>query len=91
VPERIITKPKIGFFHGAIGAWFSAQVENALGEYLANDRRRTADFLDQDELDRLLHAHRTRPDTGVSRLLLAILLLEIWLTEFVPQAVAAPA
>ena len=40
-------------------------------------------------IGRLIREHRRKAEAGVGRLLLAILLLEIWLTEFMPRALAA--
>jgi asparagine synthase (glutamine-hydrolysing) len=89
VPDRIIDRPKVGFFHASIGTWFNAQLEGAVSDYLFGEARASATFLDQDELERMIETHRLKPDPGVGRLLLAILLLEIWLTEFVPRALAS--
>jgi asparagine synthase (glutamine-hydrolysing) len=89
VPEQIIDKQKIGFFHASIGDWFTAQTAGAISDYLLASDLRCADFLDQDEIQRLVERHRTNPAASVSRLLLAILLLEAWLSDFLPKALAS--
>ncbi len=90
IPDRAIDKRKQGFFHGAIDAWFRAQSEGTIAKYLLDPNPRYAEFLDPDALGRLAseHAHRNSPH---GRLLLAILILEVWLQEFLPQATASRA
>jgi asparagine synthase (glutamine-hydrolysing) len=89
VPDRIIDKRKIGFFHASIGRWFNAQLEGSVYDYLLGGSRASSEFLDQAELERMIRSHQLRTDPSEGRLLLAILLLEIWLTEFLPRARAA--
>ncbi len=88
VPDRIIDKKKIGFFHGSIGTWFSAQTEGLISDYLLAPDARSAEFLDRRELERLIQVHSVKPEAGASRFLLAALLLEIWLSDFLPRSVA---
>ena len=72
----------------ATNAWLSRQLSGALGTYLLDPGARYVDFLDQPTVERLVHAHSARTEKQGSRLLLAILMLEIWLsvvTGFAPD------
>ena len=51
VPDRIIDKPKIGFFNAAVGAWFRAQADGAISDYLLAPRPAIrASLLERDEV-----------------------------------------
>jgi asparagine synthase (glutamine-hydrolysing) len=90
VPDRIIDKEKIGFFHASIGDWFTAQTDGAIADYLSAAAPRCAEFLDRQTLKSLIEKHAEKPSSSIGRLLLAILLLEVWLTDFLPRALATP-
>ncbi len=89
VPDRIIDKRKIGFFHGAISDWFRAQTDGAIADYLLRPAPQSADILDRGVVTDLVRSHASSSGTVNGRLLLSILLLEVWLETFVPRAVAA--
>jgi asparagine synthase (glutamine-hydrolysing) len=91
IPDRIIDKPKIGFFHNAVDAWFSAQTRGAISDYLLGPDPRYAEMLDRNEVERLVRGHATGSDTRNGRVLLSILLLEVWLSSYLPRAVATDA
>ena len=57
VPDRIIDKPKIGFFHAALTRWFRAQTRGAISDYLLGPTPRYAEILDRGRVERLV----TRP------------------------------
>lgn len=87
VPDRIIDKPKIGFFNAAVDGWFRAQTRGAISDYLLGPSPRYAELLDRREVERLV----TRQADGAgesSHLLLSILMLEVWLSEYLPRAQA---
>ena len=87
VPDRIIDKPKLGFFRPAFDSWFRAQIEGAVGDYLLAPNPCYAEFLDQFAVRRLVDAHVSGADRSHLHLLLAILMLEVWLSEYLPRAV----
>lgn len=87
VPEEVMARPKIGFFNAAIDAWIRAQADTAVAEYLLAPSPRYADFLSRSEIERLVAAHATPEAQGGARLL-ALLMLEVWLTHVVPRACA---
>ena len=85
LPARVIDKPKAGFFRGAVGAWFQAQVGGAIEDYLLAPNPRFAEFLDPDEVARLVALHRQTNDADLGHLLLALLMLEVWLSTYLPR------
>jgi asparagine synthase (glutamine-hydrolysing) len=93
IPDRIIDKPKIGFFHAAVDQWFRAQTRGAISDYLLGPSPRYAEMLDRGEVERLVRGHSNGTGTGNARALLSILMLEVWLSSYLPRslATAAPA
>ena len=88
LPDRIIDKPKIGFFRGAVTAWFRAQTGGVIDEYLLAPDARYAEFFDQGEVRRLIVQHRQHGDQDAGHLLLALLMLEVWLSTYIPRAIS---
>jgi asparagine synthase (glutamine-hydrolysing) len=86
VPDRIIDKPKIGFFAASVDKWFAAQAGGVISDYLLAPSPRCAEFLDQEVVTRLVQDHAAGSDMRQGKLLLAILMLEVWLTSFLPEA-----
>ena len=66
VPDRIIDKPKIGFFNSAVDDWFRAQTRGAITDYLLGPSPRYAEMLDRGEVERLVRTQATGagPRTG---------------------------
>jgi asparagine synthase (glutamine-hydrolysing) len=88
IPDRIIDKPKIGFFHSAVDDWFRAQTRGAISDYLLGPNPRYAEMIDRREIERLVTADAPGAGRSSSRLLLAVLMLEVWLSSFLPRATA---
>jgi len=91
VPDRIIDKRKIGFFRDSVDGWLTAQARGAISDYLLGPSPAYAALLDRTEVERLAVA---RPDGTVSgnpHLVLSILILEIWLSSYLPRALAPAA
>ena len=83
VPDAVIDRPKVGFFSGAVEHWFQRQVGGAVGDILLDDGARYTDFITRGEVERLLAtggAYRS------SKLLLSILMLELWFSSYLPRA-----
>ena len=91
VPDEIIHKRKVGFFAGSVSRWFRAQTDGAIGDYLLTGEPRTAEFLNRDAVAGLVAGHAAGSPDADSRILLAILMLEIWLAETLPRAVSRQA
>ena len=88
VPDRIIDKPKIGFFNSAVDGWFRAQTHGAISDYLLGPNPRYAEIIDRGEVARLVKRHADGSDAGHGYPLLSILMLEVWLPTYLPRALA---
>ena len=90
IPDRVIDKPKVGFFNAAVEGWFAAQAKGAISDYLLGPNPRYAEMLDRTEVERLLRRHADGTDRSNSYALLSILMLEVWLSSYLPRAVGSP-
>jgi asparagine synthase (glutamine-hydrolysing) len=86
LPDRIIDKRKIGFFAASVDGWLRDQTGGAIQEYLLDPQPRYADILEPQVVRDLVRRHAEAPDRADARLLLAILMLEVWLSSFLPRA-----
>jgi asparagine synthase (glutamine-hydrolysing) len=91
VPDRIIDKGKIGFFNSAVQEWFRAQTDGAVGAFLLDERPAYADMIDRGVVAELAHRHAREDGGRLEYPLLAILMLEVWLSTFLPRAAAPQA
>src|SRR4029453_6610966 len=57
VPDRIIDKPKIGFFNSAVDDWFRAQTRGAISDYLLGPNPRYAEMIDRTAVEALVKSH----------------------------------
>jgi asparagine synthase (glutamine-hydrolysing) len=89
LPDAIIDKPKIGFFRGATDGWLRTQLSGALSDYLLGPDPRYGELLDRTVVERLVREQRKGDGRNV-HLLISILMLEVWLADYLPRAVAAP-
>jgi asparagine synthase (glutamine-hydrolysing) len=90
LPDRVFEKPKVGFFAASIDRWFAAQAAGEIPEYLLGADPRYGDFLRRDVVADIVAQHAVDKDLTRGRLLLSVLMLEVWLSSFLPRAVAAP-
>jgi asparagine synthase (glutamine-hydrolysing) len=90
VPDHIIDKPKVGFFNAAVGGWFKAQTDGVIKDYLLAPDPKLGELLDRREVERLVREHAETGTGANSHALLALLMLEVWLSDFVPRAFSAP-
>ena len=90
VPPRVLEKKKVGFFSHALEGWFSAQTRGLVGDYLLAPEPKYAEFLDRACVEGMMTAQANGTDRRHGRLLLAILMLEIWLSTYLPRALPAP-
>ena len=92
VPRHVLEKPKQGFFRGSVDLWFERQRDGAISDWLLGPEPCYAEFVDPAQVRELVEAHRTGRDRRSGQLLLAILMLEVWLSSFVQRALRpAPA
>ncbi len=86
MPDRIIDKPKIGFFNAAVDGWFRAQTRGAISDYLLGPNPRTPRSSTAARWSGLSgHADGAG---GNAYVLLSVLMLEVWLSEYLPRATA---
>jgi asparagine synthase (glutamine-hydrolysing) len=85
VPDRIFEKRKVGFFRNATDAWMRAQISGAISDYLLGPNPRYAELSDRRAVERLVEAQRRAGAVNV-HLLLSILMLEVWLSSYLPRA-----
>lgn len=90
VPDEIIRKRKVGFFHRTVDEWFDRQLRGVAGDVLLDPGARYGQFLDGEEIARMAAAHRSGGSTANGQLLLAVLMLELWLQTYLPRALAPP-
>jgi asparagine synthase (glutamine-hydrolysing) len=88
LPERIIDKRKIGFFHGSVDGWFQAQAARAIEDYLLQPEPRYAEMIDPDVVRGLVERRTAGAGARNGQLLLAILMLEIWLSTYLPRGLS---
>jgi asparagine synthase (glutamine-hydrolysing) len=92
VPDRIIDKPKVGFFIGAADEWLRTRLMSAAGERLLGSGLETSEFLDSAVVGRLAAEFAAgRASAPRARLLLSVLMLEVWLSSYLPRATSAAA
>jgi asparagine synthase (glutamine-hydrolysing) len=91
IPDHVIDKPKIGFFAASVDRWFAAQTRGAIADHLLGPAPRYAEFLDRGTVAQLMERHADGTDTSNGRLLLSILMLELWLSSYLPRAGRASA
>ena len=89
IPAEVFAKKKMGFFRGSMDGWLRAQTSGAISDYLLGPAPRYADFLDREEVERLVVGHASGRDASHGHLILSILMLEIWLSAVLPRATAS--
>ncbi len=83
VPDQVIDRPKVGFFSGAVNQWFERQVAGSVGDVLLDPGARYTEFIERDEVERLV---RVGGAYRKSKLLLSVLMLELWLSTYLRNA-----
>jgi asparagine synthase (glutamine-hydrolysing) len=92
LPDRIIDKPKVGFFVNASDEWLRSQLQGELGERFAAPELHCDAFLDRDAVNALLQSFRDGGSTAPrARAVLSIVMLESWLGSYVPRALSQTA
>jgi asparagine synthase (glutamine-hydrolysing) len=91
VPDRIIDKPKVGFFNSNISSWIATEIEREGLDLLLPATARYDAFVDRGAVEGLLQAQRRAPTPRRAQLLLSIILLEAWLETYLPRALGGRA
>ena len=89
VPNEIIEKPKIGFFNGAVAAWTNRALDGVMAERLLPQDAAVSAFVGAGTAGELMTLQRTHPSRARAELLLSLLMLEVWLSEYLPRALGA--
>jgi asparagine synthase (glutamine-hydrolysing) len=89
VPDSVLDKPKVGFFNRTVNRWLEAQLEGAAGEFLLDSAPAFEAFLDPAGVRRLVTRFKDGAPGVSGDAVYAILVLEVWLTTFLPRALAA--
>ena len=89
VPAEVLTRPKVGFFNRAVEAWIGAQLTGRARDVLLAPDPAYGVILDQRAVRLAVESfgdprRRTLTPEG----LFAIVVLESWLTSFLPRALA---
>jgi len=88
VPDRVLTKPKAGFFRGSVDSWLRHQAGGALADWLLAPNPRFGEFVDPNFVRSLVRRHLNGDKHVDPQLLLSILMLEVWLSAYVPRALS---
>jgi asparagine synthase (glutamine-hydrolysing) len=91
IPDRIIDKPKVGFFNAAVDGWFRNQTQGAISDYLLGPSPRYAELLDRRRVEELVRQHAEGRDGSNAYTLLSVLMLEVWLSSYLPRATGSHA
>ena len=86
VPDEIIERPKVSFFHRSLEQWFRGRLGASARDYLLGSSPRYAEFLDPGAVSGLARDYFTGRAKGREHFLLAVLMLEVWLSAFLPRA-----
>jgi asparagine synthase (glutamine-hydrolysing) len=85
VPDSVLDRPKVGFFSTAVEHWFRSQIGVVVNDVLLDPGARYRELIDPEvAVMPVLAAGRRSYDD--SKYLLSVLMLELWLTRFLPLA-----
>jgi asparagine synthase (glutamine-hydrolysing) len=87
VPDFVLAKKKKGFFNEAVGAWVTAAGGALVDDLLLAPDPAYAQVMDQGAVRRAVTELRGGR-TDNAKLVLALVMLELWLGEYVPRAMA---
>lgn len=87
VPEFVLDKPKLGFFSGSLDHWLDATATGTVDRLLLDDPR-SAEVLDAATIRRIIERSRAG-DVRARKAVLSLVMLELWLREFLPRAFEA--
>ena len=88
LPAWIVDQWKVGFFSGSVSAWFAGQSTGSLADWLLQPDPAYAELLDRKEVERLVAGAAGGNSRDENDLLLALLMLEIWISSVRPRALA---
>jgi asparagine synthase (glutamine-hydrolysing) len=87
LPSRVLNKPKVGFFASAADHWLRTRLRTEVGQRLTGGDLLCSEFLDEKALHALVQDFlERRGEAPRARLLLSVLMLEIWLSSYLERA-----
>jgi asparagine synthase (glutamine-hydrolysing) len=89
VPDFVLEKRKQGFFSESVGSWLGSAGGGLVDRRLLSPEPHYAQVVDPGLVRRLVGDWRAGQERH-TRPVLALLMLELWLSEFLPRAFAAP-
>ena len=89
LPPDVIDRSKVGFFRSSAAAWLRAQLGGEAGDVLLDRSRPLHGLLDSTAVEQLVRAFRASHRWEGTQLVLAVLVLDAWLADFLPRATAA--
>ena len=84
VPDFVLAKPKLGFFAASTSHWLEADGGSLVDEVLLAPDARCGELIQPALLTRVIREWREGADH--TQFLLAVLLLELWLSSYLPRA-----
>jgi asparagine synthase (glutamine-hydrolysing) len=87
VPDFVLDKRKQGFFNEAVPKWIAAEGGATVDRLLLADEPAYAAVLDRAVVQRAVRESRAG-NSGHAPFLLSLIMLELWLGEYVPRAFA---
>jgi asparagine synthase (glutamine-hydrolysing) len=87
VPDFVIDRPKVGFFNAGVTDWIARVIEHESVERILPDNPSYAAVISRRAVADLVADQRRAPTPRRAQLLLAIVLLETWLSSYLPRAV----
>ena len=88
LPDAVVDQQKVGFFNAAMSQWIVSRGRQELEARFLETDPASAELFDRQELSRLVREDG-RGEGAHSRLQIAILMLELWLSTVLPRARAA--
>jgi asparagine synthase (glutamine-hydrolysing) len=85
VPDFVLSKRKLGFFSESVDGWLATQGGAAVDRLLLDGEPACAELLDGGAVRDVVRGWR-EGDAAMARPVLGLLMLELWMTEFVPRA-----
>jgi asparagine synthase (glutamine-hydrolysing) len=85
VPDFVLAKRKRGFFNESIGSWVTAGDDALVNRLLLAPDPAYASVVPRSAVERVVREWRAGR-AGNAKLLLALVMLELWLTEYLPRA-----
>ena len=89
VPDFVLAKRKRGFFNESIASWMTAGDDSLVNRLLLAPDPAYAGVIPRAAVEHAVGQWRAGR-TGNAKLLLALVMLELWLTEYLPRALSRP-